>query len=70
MNSPSWRKPVGALLILTIITVWAVAVASLSSWVGAWPGLAQAAFYIVAGTAWIMPLRPLLMWMEVGKWRE
>jgi hypothetical protein len=67
---PSWRKPAGVLGILLFITIWAVGVASLSSWVGQWPALAQAAFYLVAGIAWIFPLRPVLMWMETGKWRE
>ena len=25
---------------------------------------------VVAGLAWILPLKPLLRWMELGKWRE
>lgn len=70
MSEPSWRKPTGALIILGVIAIWVIAVASLSSWVGSWPGLAQAVFYLVAGIAWILPLRPLLLWMETGKWRE
>lgn len=67
---PSWRKPAGAIAILLLITVWAIAVASLSGWVGEWPGAAQAVFYLVTGIVWILPLRPLLLWMETGKWRE
>jgi Protein of unknown function (DUF2842) len=67
---PSWRKPVGVLGILLFITIWAIAVASLSRWVGQWPTLIQTAFYLIAGIAWIFPLRPVLMWMETGKWRE
>lgn len=70
MNEPSWRKPAGALLILAIIAVWVFAVASLSGIVGGWPRMAQATFYLIAGIAWILPLRPLLLWMETGKWRE
>lgn len=67
---PSWRKPTGVLGILLFITVWAIAVASLSSWVGQWPALVQTIFYLIAGIAWIFPLKPALMWMETGKWRE
>ena len=26
-------------------------------------------FYTVAGIAWILPLKPLLRWMETGSWR-
>jgi Protein of unknown function (DUF2842) len=68
--NPSWRKPVGVLAILVLIAVWAILVASLSTFVGTWPILAQSGFYLIAGIAWIFPLRPLLRWMEIGKWRE
>ena len=70
MMEPSPRKPLGILAILVIIVSWAVIVASASSWVGSWHVLLQAVFYLVAGIAWILPLRPLLRWMESGKWRE
>ena len=66
---PSWRKPAGIALILAIITVWAVLVASLAAFVEKWPVLAQAAFYLLAGVAWIAPLKPLLRWMETGRFR-
>src|SRR3546814_15085379 len=45
---PSWRKPAGMLLILALIGGWTAIVVSLSSWVGAWPVLVQAIFYLVA----------------------
>ncbi|RJF85353.1 DUF2842 domain-containing protein [Sphingomonas cavernae] len=67
--TPSWRKPAGMFLILTLITVWAVLIASLSPWIGALPTLVQAVIYLVAGVIWIVPLKPLLLWMETGKWR-
>lgn len=68
--NPSWRKPFGMFLIVALIIVWSVAMASLSPWVGAWPALAQAPFYLVAGIIWILPLKPLLRWMETGRWRD
>jgi hypothetical protein len=64
--TPNWRKPVGMLLILAIIVVWAALVASLSGVVGGWPWPGQLAFYVVAGIVWIAPLKPLLRWMESG----
>ena len=67
---PTWRKPAGMGLILLIILVWAVLVASASSLVVAAPWPVQALFYTVAGIVWILPLKPLLRWMELGKWRE
>lgn len=67
---PSWRKPAGMFLILALIGVWTGLVVSLSPWVGSWPVPVQAIFYLVAGIVWILPLKPLLRWMELGKWRD
>lgn len=66
---PTWRKPAGMFAILFIILVWAVAIASLSGWIAALPGWVQALCYVVAGLIWIAPMRPLLIWMETGRWR-
>ncbi|MEZ5708802.1 MAG: DUF2842 domain-containing protein [Blastomonas sp.] len=66
---PSWRKPAGIFLILAIIAIWAVLVASYSATIGNWPMLLQALFYTIAGIAWIFPVRPVLVWMETGRWR-
>jgi predicted membrane channel-forming protein YqfA (hemolysin III family) len=66
---PSWRKPAGMLLILLIIAIWGGLVASLSPWIGRLPTLAQAVVYVVTGIVWILPMRPLLIWMETGRWR-
>lgn len=66
---PSWRKPAGALLIVALIIVWCGLVASLAGPVGRLPWPLQAIFYCIAGIAWIAPLKPLLRWMEVGRWR-
>jgi predicted membrane channel-forming protein YqfA (hemolysin III family) len=65
----SWRKPAGALAILLLILVWVVLVASFSAEIGALPVLVQLVIYVVLGIVWIMPLKPLLRWMETGHWR-
>ena len=67
--TPDWRKPVGMLIILAIIAIWSVLVVSLSAIVGQWHWAAQAIFYLIAGIIWIAPLKPLLRWMETGRWR-
>jgi hypothetical protein len=69
MTEPSWRKPVGIFAILALIGVWAALVASLSTTVGSWPVLVQALFYLVAGIVWILPLKPLLRWIETGRFK-
>jgi predicted tellurium resistance membrane protein TerC len=66
---PTWRKPAGIFGILAIIVLWAALVASLAAFVEIWPVLVQGLFYLVVGIAWIAPLKPLLRWMETGRFR-
>lgn len=67
--NPSWRKGAGILIILLLILIWAALVASLAPVVGKWPGFVQAAFYLVMGIVWILPLKPLIRWTETGRSR-
>ena len=67
--TPSWRKPVGALAIVVLIVIWCVIIVSFSQTIGRWPVLIQLLFYVITGIVWIMPLKPLLQWMETGRWR-
>ena len=67
---PSWRKPAGIALILLLIAVWASLVVQLAGIVGEWPVLVQAPFYLIVGIAWVIPLKPLVRWMETGRWRS
>lgn len=69
MSEPTWRKPVGMIAILTLITGWVVLIASFSSEIGSLHWALQAVIYLVAGVIWIAPLKPLLRWMELGRWR-
>ncbi|HEX8668465.1 MAG TPA: DUF2842 domain-containing protein [Allosphingosinicella sp.] len=66
---PTWRKPAGIFAILVLIALWAVLIATLADAVAGWPTLAQLPLYVVAGIVWILPLKPLLRWMETGRWR-
>ena len=68
--SPSWRKPAGIFLILLLILMWSVAVATLAGRLAGWPWPLEALFFLVVGIAWILPLKPLVRWMQTGKWRE
>ncbi|WP_333572428.1 DUF2842 domain-containing protein [Sphingomonas sp.] len=67
--NPSWRKPAGALAIIGLILVWVVVVASFSGQIGRLPILVQTLIYLTLGIVWILPLKPLLRWMETGRWR-
>lgn len=61
------RKAIASLIMLAVIAVYAVAVVSLSGTITAWPKWAQLAFYVVAGVAWVFPLKPVLDWMRRGE---
>jgi hypothetical protein len=67
LNMPSWRKGAGIVAIMLLIALLAVFVASLSAVIGRWPVLGQALFYLVIGIIWIAPLKPLLRWIETGR---
>ena len=70
MVEPSPRKLVGISLILLSIVVWAAFVASLAQVVGRWPILVQAPYYLIMGIVWIVPLKPLVRWIETGSFRS
>lgn len=61
------RKPLGGVLLIAALAVYAAAVVSFSTLVGRWPVLAQAAFYLLAGVAWVPGLMPLARWIETGR---
>lgn len=65
---PTLRKPAGVLGMIAGLAVYAVLVVSLSGPVGQLPALLQAVIYLILGTIWVLPLRPLLIWMETGRW--
>jgi hypothetical protein len=56
--------------IMLIILLWAALVASLAQVVGKWPVLVQSLFYLFMGIAWIVPLRPLVRWIQTGTFRR
>lgn len=66
---PSPRKLAGIALIVAIIVLWATFVASLSPFVGKWPALLQAPYYLFVGVAWAIPLKPLIRWIQTGSFR-
>jgi predicted membrane channel-forming protein YqfA (hemolysin III family) len=70
MTEPNWRSSAGIFGILAWIALWVILIASLSRSVGDWPVLAQGLFYLVAGIVWILPLKPVLQWIETGRFRR
>jgi len=67
--SPSPRTLIGIAGIVLLIIVWAAFVASLAPVVGQWPVLIQAPYYLIMGIGWIIPLKPLVRWIQTGRFR-
>ncbi len=70
VERPTLRKPAGVFVMLFMIGVLAWGIGSFDSVIGDLPILIQSVIYLIAGVVWIAPLKPLLRWMETGKWRE
>jgi len=59
------RKFVGAVAMLAFVFIYALSIMALAQGRLQDAGrVAQAVFYLVAGVGWILPLMPLIRWME------
>jgi len=67
-EKPTLRIPLGILAMVAGLGLYAVGVLLLSPWIERLPVLVQALAYLVLGTAWLLPLRRFLIWMETGRW--
>ena len=67
--APSSRKLAAIASIVLFILFWAAFVATLAPFVSRWPILVQAPYYLIMGTIWIIPLKPLIQWSESGHFR-
>lgn len=59
------RKLIGAFAMLAFVIVYALALMSLAQGtIQELSKLVQGLFYLVGGISWILPLMPLIRWME------
>ncbi len=65
---PSWRKPVGILGLLAYLVVYAMIIAAFGEALSALPQALMVLAYLIAGIAWVLPLKPLFLWMNTGRW--
>lgn len=61
------RKLVAVLLMLAFMVLWIWAAGTLGSHMTGMPRWVQLLFYVIAGIGWILPLRPLLKWMNANQ---
>lgn len=67
--NPTYRKPVGTLILIVGLAVYAGIVARLFGPVGTLPWYASIPVYALLGVLWLLPTGPLLRWMVTGSWR-
>ena len=53
---------------LFYLAVYAGIVASFGSALTRLPTLVMVVAYLLLGMAWVLPLRPLFIWMNTGRW--
>ena len=63
--SPRLKKLIGAVALLTLVTVWALAaMAFAQSALTSTNGPIAGIYYVVAGLGWVLPAMPLIAWMQ------
>lgn len=61
---PRLRKFLGLFILLAILGVYIWAAVSIgSNYINPLGGFAQFVYYVLAGTAWAIPVHPLMRWM-------
>ena len=61
---PSIRKPLGVFAILFGLAVYGGAIGHFAGDIATLPSLVQTLVYLLLGVVWLLPLRPLLVWMN------
>lgn len=63
----SLRKPIAILALFVILGVWIWLAAIIGSMLIDEPRWMQLVFYVVAGIGWVIPLRPIFIWMNSAR---
>lgn len=68
-ETPTYRIPLGILLLFAALIVYAVVIARYAPGIiGDWPTWVQTIIYLTLGIVWLLPLKRFLIWMETGSW--
>lgn len=68
-ETPTYRIPLGILLLFAALIVYAVMIARFAPGIiGDWPTWVQTLIYLTLGIIWLLPLKRFLIWMETGSW--
>lgn len=66
---PSLRRPLGIIGLILFLFVYALAAVRVAEPVAGLHPLLQLPVWLLLGLAWVVPFRPVLIWMETGCWR-
>ena len=58
------RKFIGAILLLVLVSVWALLAMGVAQLLPANSVLVALVYYLVAGLGWALPAMPLISWMS------
>jgi hypothetical protein len=67
--TPSLRRPLGIIGLILFLFVYALLAVRLAEPVTGLHPLLQLPVWLILGLAWVVPFRPVLVWMETGCWR-
>ena len=62
--SPPLKKAIGSFGLLAYLCAYIVGAIELANHIPQGAMLVQLAFFAVAGIAWVLPLRPVIRWMN------
>lgn len=67
--TPSLRRPLGILALFIGILAYCLFVVWLFEPVASLHPLLQLPVWLVLGIGWVFPVKPLIIWIETGKWK-
>ncbi len=67
--TPSVRRPLGVIGLFVAILAYVLFVVWLFEPVARLHPLLQAPIWLVLGVAWVLPLKPVMRWIETGRFR-
>jgi hypothetical protein len=66
--TPSLRRPLGIIGLIVFLFFYALAAVWLAEPVARLNVLVQLPVWLLLGVAWVVPVRPILVWIETGRW--
>lgn len=67
--TPHIRRPLGILALIVALFAYALFAVWLFEPVSRLHPLLQLPIWAVLGVAWVFPLKPVIVWIETGRWR-